>query len=506
MKRSLTSAITISLAAVLIYAVPAADAATSADAPWSGYKVTTTSQASGGWIGGRRASGKVVYRIDPTRPKTTTSGFKTPSWQSLTRGTGSRAPSAVDTARAAWIVGKYGGYKYAVQNAAVEVALNHLIHGGAWAFSGTATKKRLAQTGQSKAIRSFATTMLKDSARLAGPYVISLSATKATIGGKVTVTVGVKSSRTGAGIASLPVSVTYAGNVLNAGQTRADGRTSVTVPAGAAGPRPASVSVDRIPETRLLVSSPTTSGASRVVVAGLKAQRTVAATVPVRAVPALMSSSTSAAIATTQRPTGTLRLSNGYPSSRTGTASLYGPFDSATSATCDPARLTTSASISLRADGTYALPELTISRAGHYIWGATVPEDAFNLGASTCSGTVLARVTPRISATPTGTSYRAGAYLHGRVTTSGVPSGSVLTSTLRLYGPFSAASAVTCDPAKLKATQQVIVRGDGTMDGPDLSVTKLGYYVWVADLPAGPASTASSSSCTAPAAQFRVIW
>lgn len=398
MNRTRTAALAAASLALLL-AGPGAGAATStADAPWSGYRTTTTAYAGGGWIGARSVADQVVYRIDPARTRTTTTGFGAAAWQSELTGSGPRAVTSVDVARAAWILGKYGSYRYAVQNAAVEVALDHLLHGGAWSLSGATTRQRLAQSGQGPAISSFATQMLDDSARLAGPYQVTVATSGATaVGGSVTVTTKVVATRTRLPVPNLPVSVTYAGATPATATTATDGSAAVTVPAGEPGSHTVTVRVDRIPETRVLARAPAQTGASRVVVAGQKASRTLSTSVAVQAAPAL-------------------------------------------------------------------------------------------------------------SVAPTGTTYRQGAYIHGRVTTSGLPAGYSQKASLRLYGPFPAAGDVGCDPSRLRATQAVPVAGNGTVNGPDLAVTQRGYYVWVADLPAGPYSPARSTSCSAQGAVFQVIW
>lgn len=506
MKRTLSALVAATLAVLPLLSCVPAEAATTADPPWSGYPVTKDGTAGGGWIGARKTAGQAVYRVDPRRTKTVSSGFRTAGWKGTLVGSGPRQVTARDTARAAWIVGKYGSYRYPVQNAAVEVALDELLHGGRWALAGTSTRQRLSQSGHGAAIRSFATTMLRDSARYAGPYAIRLSSRPAPKGGTAVLTVAVIATRSGAGIANLPVSLRYAGTALPDARTDSAGSVSVALPAGAAGPHPVTALIDRIPETRLLVRAPTTAGASRVVVAGQKARHTVTGTVIVQAAPQVTSTSTSGTITTGQSPVGRFTLTDTFATARTATTSLYGPFGSAQAATCDPARRAASGTVNVLANGSYTFPTLTVPRYGYYVWGTTVPADAYNRAASACAGSVLAQVVPTLAATPTGTSYRAGAYLHGRVSVGSLPAGYANNATLRLYGPFWSASGATCDPTRLRATQTVPVTAAGTYTGPTIALTQLGYYLWAADLPASTFSAARTTSCTAPSATFRVVW
>ena len=506
MTRTSRAALAWGVLGLLIATSTAAAAATTADKPWSGYRVKATSTAAGSWLGARTVSGQVVYRIDPSRTTSTARGFADGVWKGSLTGSGPRSVSATDTARAAWILSKYGSYRYDVQNAAVEIALDELLHGGAWALKGSRTKSRLAQTGQAATIRTFVTTMLADSARYAGPYAVTVTPSPSRADRTVRVAVRVVASRTGAGIASLPVSVTYAGSTTTGLTTGADGSVSTTFPLGAAGVRPVTAVVGKVPESRLLVRTPSPSKASRVVVAGRKTSRTATAQVVVTATPRITTTSTTATIPVTGTPTGRLTVSGSLPSQRAAVVSLFGPFASPASATCAPAQRAASGRVDVTGDGGYAFPALRVPRAGYYVWGATLPADALNSSATSCAGAVTARATPTVTVAPTGSRFRAGSYVHARVTVTGLPTGYADDATLRLFGPFTGSSATSCTASRLKASREVRISADGTVAGPDVKVTNPGYYVWAADLPGSALAEADSSSCTDPRAVFRVTW
>lgn len=492
--------------ALTIALSPTAHAVPTADPAWSGFPLTTKTTASGGWLGARKADGQVVYRIDPSRPKAVTSSLKPAAWASLLTGAGPRKVSATDTARAAWLVGKYGDYRYDIQNAAVEVALNELLHGGRWSLNGAATRKRLKQTSRGSQIRSFARTMLASSTRYAGPYAVAVTPTSPKTGGRLAVAVKVTASRTKVGIASLPVTVTYAGTTYRGLRTAQDGTVTTSFPAGAAGTRDVTVVVDRLPETRLLVRTPATAGASRVIVAGRKTSRTTTVPAVVKTAPRLTTTSTSSTITTTQSPTGQFSVTGSQPGTRTATVSLYGPFGSAAAATCAKASLAMSGTVAVTGNGSYSFPGLRVPRYGYYIWGVGLPADASNAAASACAGTVLARVTPEFSVAPSKTQYRTRSFVQALLTLGSLPTGYAGTATMRLYGPFTTAGSVACTSSKLKATETVQVSQNGSITGPDVWLTNLGYYVWAADLPESTFSLARSTSCTATKAVFQVTW
>lgn len=502
-----TASLLTAVAAAAALTVLPASAASGTDAPWSGYTTTADGTAGGGWIGGRTIGSQVVYRLDPGKKVTKPAGFGAGTWTGTLAGSGAHTVTALDTARAAWILGKYGAYKYAIQDAAVDVAVRHLLHGGTWALTGATTKKRLAGTGQAAAITSFASTMLTDSSRYAGPYAVSVTAGDAAPGGQVAVRVAVVASRTGAGVAHLPVTVTSPGTDPVALTTGTDGSASTTLPAGAAGPHQVTATVDRVPETRLQVRTATTPGASRVAVAGLKTTRTTTATAAVRVSPTSRVVATRSPITTTQSPAGQLTISGSEATARTAVATLYGPFDSAAAVTCDPARKAASRTLPVTGNGTYALPSnLVVPRYGYYVWGTSVPADSANNATTACGGTTLARVTPRLTVTPASVTVQPGTSVHGVVSAAGLPTPYDASAELRLYGPFESAADVGCNTTLLLATQAVPLAGDSPTVGTAVRVTRTGYYFWAASLPAGSLTNAASSSCTDAGATFRARW
>ena len=174
MNRSRPAALaTAILTLALLPAAPAA--AVTADRVWQGYRIDADANAAGKWIGGRAYASRPVYRLDP-RAKTSTGGFGTTYTVDDLAGSGPVEVTPGITARAAWILSKYGTYPDATQAAAVDVAILHLLHGGGYALTGSRTTERLSDSGHGADIKSLATTMLQTSKQYAGPYRISVSA------------------------------------------------------------------------------------------------------------------------------------------------------------------------------------------------------------------------------------------------------------------------------------------------------------------------------------------
>jgi hypothetical protein len=307
-------------------------------------------------------------------------------------GSGTRRVTALETAKAAWIISKYGSYRYPIQNAAVETALDDLLVGGRWALNGGATRQRLRQSGQEARIHQFAATMLSGANRYAGPYRITVTVAPHLADlTSLPVTVKVTSVRTGRGIQDLPVLLTYPTASSVTVRTGADGtaQTSVTPTAPVPpGPHLLTAHVSRLPETRLLVSTSRTTGASRVLIAGRKTVRSVLVVTAVQAHPQVTSVSTSPTITTSQPAPALFTVTGGYPSRRTAIATLYGPFSSTDAARCTPATSAATTSFTVTAAGRYAAGAVRVASPGYYLWGATLSADAYNTAASFCAGSV----------------------------------------------------------------------------------------------------------------------
>lgn len=365
------------------------------DRPWSGFRITTTDRAAGSWIGARkvgRKPGRIVYRVDP-RADRRADGFGRVRLLTSLPGPGTKyAAGSRATARAAWIVSKYGTLPNAFQSAAVDAALLHLLARHAYRLGGRQGKARLRQSGEPAAIRHLATIMLRDSLRRAGPYrVAAWQVGQSVIGGAVRIGVSAVVARSDVPLASVPVRVKVGSGPWNAvGETDAAGGATFSYVDPAAGPKPVSVRVGRAPETRLLVMSPRRDTASRVVVAGSKRTLVGGTTVYVKARPRV--SVSSARIKADQRTSANLRVGGAYgTASRVGTAVLHGPFGSFRQSTCDR-KTFRGRRITVSGNGRYRLPALLLHRAGIYVWRVALPGDRVNLPAATCDGAF--RVTP----------------------------------------------------------------------------------------------------------------
>lgn len=496
------AALLASCVAVSLLPAPPAAAAT-ADAPWSGYRLATDGTAAGGWIGGRKASRRVVYRIDPAK-KPRTSGFGTVHAIGRLTGSGPRTVTAGATARAAWIVGKYGSYRYAVQNAAVDAALYHLLYGGAYSVGERKFRRRTGATPYPAQVRSFAETMLRDSDRYAGPYRIRVSAPRVVLGSSQKVSVRVTSTRSGAAIPNLPVRIVYPGKTAKLGTTNSRGTASAWFTADVAGPRAVRATVRELPETRLWVRRASTRGASRVVLANIKTRRTVSGTVAVQARPVTSVASRRNPMLTSQSAVAGLSVTGGYPAARRATAALYGPFTSQAAAICSTDRLATRGYSTVTGNGSYRLPLLRVPRYGWYVWGVSTAANSYNTAAWTCGAHTLAKTTPYLKVVTGRTTYAVGGTgARARATVDRLPAGYTGRVTFYLYGGVADRSNLRCG-TPLKSFS-VDVAADGTYRSPYVALSKPGYYAWRARVSASTFSVAKVTGCKAADTVFRAV-
>ena len=356
---------------------------------WSGYRIDRTGKAGGGFIGARRWSrhGPILYRIDPTATAGETA-YRKGRWVSRVRGTGPRfGADRQSTARAAWIVSKYGTFRYDVQSAAVDAALLHLLSGDRWTLNGDLGRRRIRQTGAQSQVRSFARTMIQDSLQLAGPYAIEVrQANVAVIGDEVRLGIRVTVARNGRALPFVPVRVASPEGRASVGTTNEDGWVRLTYEHPAAGETPLKVTVANAPETRLRILNPRRHTRSRVVVAGKKGRVHGSGAVYVKARPEVVVTSRVKRVRAGAQTRGKFRMrdsAEAWP--RRAVVTLHGPFANADKARCG-ARIARKGQTRVTDAGYYSLPQFSLREKAFYIWRVRVPGNEVNLPAVDCGG------------------------------------------------------------------------------------------------------------------------
>lgn len=460
------------LALALIVAAAPAEAAS---APWSGYRIKRAPTADGGFMGGRKVDGRVAYLLDAG------ARGRTGGYRRVHRVAGDRG-----SARAAWILSKYGAVQVADQSAAVDVATYALVSHRP--LGGARARARLRSTGHAASIRALARYMLSESKKYAGPYTLTVESAPSQVGGRVAVTARF-TSYAGLPVAGLPVLFRIPGTA-ETHETSARGQASTSFPADEVGLRPLVVGVSKVPEWRLRVRRPDNPRASRVALAGHKTRLVAHRDIAVRATPAVTVSASAATQEVAKPFTGTFTITGSEGAEqREVSASLYGPFPQGAAVSCGGTPLRSVRSV-VQGDGTYRTPATTVAAAGVYTWRVQVGANQLNAPAQACGGAVRLRTKPtiRLDAIP-------GSKLSFAV--GGLPAGYADEAVLTMFGPYRSRAAATCVAGKRVGSVGRQVNHSGTFTSPRVATAASGFYTWRARLPAGYLVVGQVTGCGA---------
>ena len=464
---------------------------------WAGFRIPATGHADGGWIGGYRIGSTPVFVTTPhQRPNR--AGFGPASATEDLAGSGA---SAKETARAAWILSKYGGYRDDVQAAAVDAAVLHLLVGKAWRITGNGRgAQRVRQARDSATVLRFARLMLRSSRVSAGAYAATITAASADVGGITSVTVSVTDGR-GRPVAGLPVTVTSPEGgpaVASGGPVEAvtgdDGRTLVRLAAPLAGWRTVTARIGQVPEHRLIVLAADRKGQASVAEGGVRRTLEVSTTAAVRgpqalavkAAPDVVTAGSQARVVATVAGDGVARMA---------TATLHGPVSSAAAAGCSAAAVGT-ASASVAADGDYTLPPVSPGAAGFYAWQVSVDGTETSLPVTSCGAVVKVRA--KTTTTVAAVQSAVVGNVHVPMTIAGVPYGAKVDLTLKLFGPYSSMGELQSDQCNQVQAQVTVSRqGDGNVVAGPIWLSATGFYAWQAEAAPGDLWLGSRSTCGA---------
>lgn len=484
------------LALATLVALPASRAAGADDRAerWAGFRIPRTGRAAGGWIGGYRLDDTPVFVITPRR-RPNRAGFGSVDATSDLRGT--KRPSGAATQRAAWILSKYGGHKDAVQAAAVDAAVLHLLGGRAWRFGARRGAARVRASGDPATVRRYVRLMLRGSRASAGPYQVSIEPTSADVGGVTGVTVRVTDGH-GGPVGGLPVTVTSPDGGTSqpvAGPLEAvtgdDGRAVVRLAAPLAGWRTVVAEVGQVPLHWLRVHGADRKRQASVAEGGVRRTIVASARVAVRG-PQSLTLAADPTVLVTGSPARVVATIDGDGSSRAATASLHGPFSSAAAAHCGgPAAGTVS--MPVLDDGAYASPSVTPSAGGYYVWRVAVDGTDTSVPAASCGAPVRVRGRSTVAVSAPATAARFDV-VSARVTLAGLPFGGPVDVTTSLYGPYGTASEACTGNHR-----DVVQRrpGNGTFTSLSFQVEEPGWYAWRVSAPEGDLWLGSASTCGA---------
>jgi hypothetical protein len=464
-----------------------------------GFRIPADGTASGSWLGSRTLGSRPVYLIDPARKLV------------RTRYTPARPVTALRTrratARAAWILSRYGNQHGADRRfyaAATDVALDALLVGGKYSLTGAVTQRHLRQSGQAETLRSWVRYFLRVSKKYAGPYRVAIHRTGATVGGPVTVRARITTTATGAPIPQRPVTISYDGRKPVHLGTDDDGTVETRFTSTRPGDVPLTLRIGGLPASTMFVRGPSNKRASRAAVAGIRIVETRRFTVPVRGTPAIVVRPPDTMVGP-GLTSGSFTLDGvGGSAANTATATLYGPFDSTSQAVCADLVARESAGVAVGGNGSYPLPQFRVPRYGIYIWKVRTAANRLNHEAERCGGKVRARSRPRLAVRAADPRVAAGRRVRALVKPAGLPDGYEKTGRVRLVGPFARRERVSCAAGRTLASRRFTAEANVGHWTPLIKVAKKGYYAWVATAPSSYFSLSTSSVCEARGSVFVV--
>lgn len=330
--------------------------------------------------------------------------------------------------------------------------------------------------------------MLGQSRASAGAYSAGLVASGADLGGAVAVTLSVTDGH-GRPAAGLPVTLAMSGAEPKAVVTGDDGRAVGRFPATSRGWQEVTATVSGVPDHRLHVWPPEKKGQAAAAEGGARRQIAVSAQAPVRG-PQTLSLTADPSQLVVGASARVVASVGGGDGSRTASAALHGPFATASAAHCTGSSVG-AVSASVTDDGSYALPGISPTGGGYYVWRVAVDGTATTVPVSGCGATVKARSRSTVTLSAPASAVVLGV-VSAQVTVNGLPFGGPIDVTTTLYGPYGTA-AEACSGTHRNVVQRR--PGNGTFTSLSFQVDEPGWYAWRASVPEGDLWLGSTSPC-----------
>lgn len=471
-----------------------------------GFSINVSSTAGGKFVGTRTVDGPGTTAVrsialDPGKKLAATYSVAAPTRTTDLQGAYA-GPSARSTARAAYLMSKYGTAKNRITAAALDAAVATLIAPNSkWAFNRSLGVKRLKATGNGGKITTLTKKLLTESTNLSGPYNLSVRASGTD--GALTVRF-VGKTLAGRPLANRTVDIMVGTDGPFTVKTDSNGRANLALGAQTPGEKTVTATVKGLPDWRLAYFTSRQSNTTRLALAAPRVEATASTRSTVKGDQTLTLSTPSPAVPANFAGRVTI---NGWGGDRTLTSSLHGPYataEEAKAAACT-ASPTYTATATVNEDGTYNLAT-GASSVGYWTYKVAVAGNAANEPASTCSAPFAAKEAPQLAIARRNATENVGATVPATVTITGLQSTTARTVTVKLFGPFNENANVSCSANRQFKAVNITVRGNGTYKVPGVKLNTAGYYGWSASIPGSALLTADSSPCPpASGAKFRVV-
>ncbi|MBJ7471900.1 MAG: sortase, partial [Solirubrobacteraceae bacterium] len=158
---------------------------------------------------------------------------------------------------------------------------------------------------------------------------------------------------------------------------------------------------------------------------------------------------------------------------------LWGPYPTRESMTCAGAPFWTG-KFTANGDGSYLTDPVTVTTAGYYTYRERIlPSGAF-AGVETACGeateTTLTTAAPKIVTEVSDQVVAPGTSISDRITVTGLGT-TPATIEVQLFGPFMTRAEISCG-GRPRWTGTVDVAGDGTVESPEVTVPRAGFYTY----------------------------
>ncbi len=448
------------------------------------------------WIGAHQIGALRVYRSRVTRP------VGRDYAPAKTRG-GSAARM-----RAAYILSRYGNRGGPAQAAAVDAALQDLLHPARLGLKGRAGSRRIRELPRRRrsTVRRLARQLVRIAKTDAGSYTATISTATDSVpagtGSRLRIMVAGTGARAPGGVS---VQVRY-GRSVQTVHTGPDGTARVVLDT-LAGAQRATAVVSGLPEWRLHRMRSIGRG-SPMLVAGRTATLTASTTVIGSTTQGVGVRNNGSSILVGASMGGSYTVTGGT-GSRTVNNQVIGP-SGTTTVSCTAATSPYTVGSVVSGPGTYPLPGYRPTQTGYYAWRSSLGGNRFTAAVRTCGPVVRVQRRAAIGQTRNAgadAKVRRGHEFDVDVKVSGFDRSEAHTVTSQAYGPFSRRNKVACtSSSKLWKRVARSVSGNGTFDMPNVVPGNQAFvgkwFGWRSTLSAGNFMLGASSSC---GVAFKVI-